>query len=74
MNNVVIIHDIPANQAIELKHQLIDDGLQLVIDFTWEYTPSKYSGWSGDDQEHSYAKYIFVNDSLASFYRLKWVR
>jgi hypothetical protein len=74
MNNVVVIHDISATQAIELKYQLVNDGLRPTIDFDWEYTPSKYSGWSGDEQEHRLAKYTFVNDSLASFYRLKWTR
>ena len=74
MNNVVVIHEISATEAIELKYQLVSDGLQPTIDFTWEYTPSKYSGWSGDDQEYRLAKFIFVNDSLASFYRLKRTR
>ena len=74
MNNTVTIHDISAAQAIEFKYELVSAGLHADIDFFWKYTPSKYSSWSGDDQENSLAEYTFVNESMASFYRLKWTK
>lgn len=74
MNNSVLIYDVSASRAIEFKYELVNDGLVPDVDFVWEFTPSKYSNWPNNDQETSLAKYTFDNDSLASFYRLKWTK
>jgi hypothetical protein len=67
---VVVIEDTTASDAIELKYLLVADGLILDQDFTWTFRQSRYDGFSMGRPSHT--AFAFRNESLATFYRLKW--
>ena len=64
---------VTASEAIELKNQLLSQGLAIDVDFVWQYYPTRY-----DSEEvalyHSYVCFTFAKEEIATFYRLKWLR
>lgn len=62
-----------AQGAMNLKDQLLADGLELNDDFVWYYNPLKYDGFASMP-EYSYVSFEFRDPVLASFYRLKWAK
>jgi hypothetical protein len=46
--------------------------LAIDTDFRWSYIPSKYDGWDDTTHTQPLLNVWFVNESLESFYRLKW--
>lgn len=67
----ISIENVEPNQAIDLKNQLLDDGLVVDVDFTWRFRPSTwdYMTSSGDPAG---VDYHFKNATIATFYQLKW--
>lgn len=67
----LVIEKVVADDGIKWSHELKSAGLRPDIDYTWEYKPSKYDWFTGDGAA-SMVKFRFVNESLATYYRLKW--
>lgn len=68
--SVIVVPDCSAMQAVEIKHSLISQGLELDKDFRWGYRSSEYDGFTMNRAQH--AVFAFRDPALASFYRLKW--
>ena len=69
----VVVQDVNANKAIDIKNQLLQDGLIIDKDFTWIYRQAKYDtslGWNLIESQA--AIFVFNKQSLATFYMLKW--
>lgn len=75
MSSALVIDHITAQQALEYKKQLTQDGLVVNNDYSWKYQPIKYNDWSMSPKaQHSFVEFEFVDPALATFYRLKWAR
>lgn len=76
MSSKVVLSHITAQQALNYKQQLTEDGLTIGHDYVWRYQPVKYTGdWGAADPiEESQVEFEFSNPSLASFYRIKWAK
>lgn len=61
-----------AQQALELKQQVIDAGLVLNQDFTWEYRPDPYDGYDDSLHAHPEARFIFRDSAQETFFRIKF--
>jgi hypothetical protein len=68
---VIVLH-VGAVKALELKDQLLDAGLKLDQDFTWEYNQAHYDNDSWHAVIPRQVKFSFVDPSLATFFKLKW--
>lgn len=64
---------VDAQGALNLKDQLIADGLKLNHDFVWYYNPLKYDGFATMPDD-AYVSFQFQDPAMASFYRLKWTK
>jgi hypothetical protein len=73
MHSVRIEHIGPV-EAIELKNQLLKDGLSINQDFVWEYNQARYDNDGFSAVAPKQATYKFFDASLATFYQLKWAR
>jgi hypothetical protein len=73
MHTVRILHIGPV-EAIELKNQLLKDGLSINQDFVWEYHQARYDNDGFSAVSPKQATYRFFEASLATFYQLKWAR
>ena len=58
--------------AVELKDQLIRDGLVINKDFEWVYAPATYDNDGFTPVTPKQAVFSFTDPSLATFYQLKW--
>jgi hypothetical protein len=70
----VRIEHIGPVEAIELKNQLLKDGLSINQDFVWEYHQARYDNDGFTPVAPRQATFTFVQASLATFYQLKWSR
>ncbi len=61
-----------AQQALELKEQIVASGLKLNEDFTWEYRPNPYDGYDDSSHAHPEARFIFRDPALETFFRIKF--
>ena len=61
-----------AQQAVELKDQILAHGLVLHEDFTWEYQPDQYDGWDDTTHTQSMARFIFRDPAQETFFRMKF--
>lgn len=61
-----------ASQALEYVNQLRNNGLVADRDFRWKYVPSQYDGWDDTTHTQPCVELWFFNESLESFYKLKW--
>lgn len=59
-------------QAFAYKEQLLADGLVWSQDFTWRYNPSK-SGWDYEHDISAWVEFTFTKESVATYYRMKWI-
>lgn len=64
--------DANAQEAIEYKRQLDQDGLVVNQDYEWRYQKPVYDEFAWTDSEVSNVTFTFKNPSLATFYQLKW--
>ncbi len=61
-----------AQQAIELKDQVLAAGLVLHEDFSWEYRPDPYDGYDDSMHAHPEARFIFRDPAQETFFRMKF--
>ena len=73
MHKIVIRHISPT-AAIELKNQLISDGLVMGRDYEWQWCPATYNNDGFSAVTPTLVYFNFVKDSLATFYKLKWLK
>jgi len=66
----VVIKHTTAPQAIDLKNQIVADGLVHGEDFEWRYTQSAWDTMTGVTPSET--KFSFRNQAMATFYKLKW--
>ena len=71
MHRVVFEHMNPM-QGVELKNQLIDDGLEHHKDFEWLYYAAKYDNDGFSAVAPKMVIFEFQDAALATFYKLKW--
>ena len=67
---VVLVQN--AQQALELKEQIVAAGLHLNEDFTWEYRPDPYDGYDDSLHAHPEVRFIFRDPSQETFFRIKF--
>ena len=61
-----------AQQAVELKDQILDAGLVLHEDFSWEYRPDPYDGYDDSLHAHPEARFVFRDAAQETFFRIKF--
>jgi hypothetical protein len=61
-----------AQQALDLKQQVLDAGLILHEDFSWEYRPDPYDGYNDSLHAHPEARFIFRDSAQETFFRMKF--
>ena len=61
-----------AQQAVELKDQILEAGLILHQDFSWEYRPDPYDGYDDSLHAHPEARFIFRDPAQETFFRIKF--
>lgn len=61
-----------AQQAVDLKDQVLSSGLILHEDFTWEYIPNQYNGYDDSSHSHPEARFIFCDPVQETFFRMKF--
>lgn len=64
--------DVNANLALEYVKQLRNDGLESGKDFDFAFYPIAQDRFSGPAKPN-YVLFYFYNDSLATYYTLKWL-
>ena len=68
--------DVPVNTAAEALALVADCasmGLFAGVDYTWSYNPRTAEDYDMDDPvDPPSARFSFVEESMASFFRLKW--
>ena len=67
---VVLVQN--AQQAVELKDQILAAGLILHQDFSWEYRPDPYDGYDDSLHAHPEARFIFRDPAQETFFRMKF--
>ena len=67
---VVLVQN--AQQALELKEQIVTSGLVLKQDFTWEYRPDPYDGYDDSSHAHPEARFIFRDPAQETFFRMRF--
>ena len=73
-DNRVIMRPCSATQALILKNELTQAGLQVDQDYEWRFVTSS-SHWDDLGEYQTYphtAWFDFRDPGLATFYRLKW--
>jgi hypothetical protein len=61
-----------AQQALELKEQILASGLTLNEDFTWEYRPDPYDGYDDSLHAHPEVRFIFRDPAQETFFRMRF--
>ena len=67
----VRVECVDVNRAIEMKDQLVQDGLIMHEDFEWEYHPQRWDGFTTERPKHTV--FNFQNPAMATFYQLRWL-
>lgn len=67
---VVLVQN--AQQAVELKDQILAAGLVLHQDFSWEYRPNPYDGYDDTLHAHPEARFIFKDPAQETFFRMRF--
>jgi len=65
VSNIVRIEGLRAFDALSLKYELIQDGLELNKDFAWTWFAPTIEGKSA-------VEFYFMDEKYVSFYTLKW--
>lgn len=68
----VILEQVAPTQAIELKNELVAAGLVMDQDFVWRYYQARWNDFNYAGIEPATVIFDFEQDSLATFYQLKW--
>jgi hypothetical protein len=61
-----------AQEALELKEQVLAAGLILHEDFTWEYQPDPYDGYDDSSHAHPEVRFIFRDPVQETFFRMRF--
>ena len=61
-----------AQQALDLKEQIVTAGLVLNEDFTWEYRPDPYDGYDDSLHAHPEVRFIFRDPAQETFLRMRF--
>jgi hypothetical protein len=61
-----------AQEALELKEQVLAAGLTLHEDFTWEYQPDPYDGYNDSSHAHPEVRFIFRDPAQETFFRMRF--
>ena len=61
-----------AQQAVELKDQILSHGLILHEDFSWEYVPDPYDGYDDSLHAHPEARFVFRDPAQETFFRMRF--
>jgi hypothetical protein len=61
-----------AQQAMDLKDQVVAHGLVLHEDFSWEYRPDPYDGYDDSLHAHPEVRFVFRDPALETFFRMKF--
>lgn len=72
MHRIVLEHINPMH-GVDLKNQLIKDGLVHHTDFEWAYHAATYDNDGYTAFTPKRVVFEFVNPATATFYKLKWV-
>jgi len=67
------VNSVGALEAIELKNQLISDGLIMHRDFEWHYSAGSWHDWPEAPATASSVVFRFQDAAMATFYSLVWV-
>ncbi len=67
----ITIRGVSPFDAIGYKFQLIQAGLVMDDDFSWAYHPATWDNFTGGTYD-KYVVFHFQEESLATFYQLKW--
>jgi hypothetical protein len=69
---LVVILNVNAVRALELRDQLQDSGLIQDQDFEWEYHQAKYNNFYYEAETPRHVMFRFCDPALATFWQLKW--
>jgi hypothetical protein len=72
MTNTVVIPVNTASEAYDIVVELKGLGLTANKDFTWSFKPRQGDYFSLEDVDPPTVTFTFVNESMASFVRLKY--
>ncbi len=61
-----------AQQALDLKQQVLDHGLTQGQDFSWRYNPDHYDGYNDSSHTHPTVEFEFQEPSMETFFQLRW--
>jgi hypothetical protein len=71
--HTVKVYNIAVFDALDLKDQLIKDGLVNDQDFEWAWITADYDAIQGWIRQ-KHAEFRFRDPAVATFYQLKWLR
>jgi hypothetical protein len=61
-----------AQQAVELKDKILEAGLVLHEDFSWEYRPDPYDGYDDSLHAHPEVRFTFRDPAQETFFRMRF--
>ena len=61
-----------AQQALDLKQQVVAAGLVINEDFTWEYRPNLYDVYHDSLHAHPEVRFIFRDPAQETFFRMRF--
>ena len=61
-----------AQEALDFKQQVLNAGLILHEDFTWEYRPDPYDGYDDSSHAHPEVIFIFRDPAQETFFRMRF--
>ena len=61
-----------AQEALNLKEQILATGLQIDEDFTWEYRPDPYDGYDDSLHAHPEVRFVFRDPAQETFFKMKF--
>jgi hypothetical protein len=61
-----------AQQAMNLKDQVVAHGLILHEDFSWEYRPDPYDGYDDSLHAHPEVRFVFRDAVQETFFRMRF--
>jgi hypothetical protein len=68
----IVILNVNAVRALELRDQLQNSGLIQDQDFEWEYRQAEYDSFSYEVVVTRHVMFRFRDPVLATFWQLKW--
>jgi hypothetical protein len=61
-----------AQEAMDLKDQVIAHGLILHENFSWEYRPDPYDGYDDTLHAHPEVRFVFRNPAQETFFSMRF--